>query len=209
MQVARRLVGEQQRRLGDDGARDGHELLLSARELRRIEILLADDAEAIERVGDLGLALRRRHVAIRERHFQVLGDGELVEQVEALEDDADVLAAERDALLVAHLVDRLVEEAELAPPVVVEHGQHGEQRRLAGARRSHDGDEVAGLHLEVDGVEDAAGAGEGSRQLAAVESWSSPQSARSASMGSTRVARRAGITMAMTATAPSTTAMAA
>src|SRR4051794_1957395 len=58
MQVARRLVREDDLRVGDDGSRDGDELLLAARELVRIEILLLDDRELVEDVAHHALALR-------------------------------------------------------------------------------------------------------------------------------------------------------
>ena len=38
IEVARRLVAQQQRRIGDDRARDAHALLLAARELSRIVV---------------------------------------------------------------------------------------------------------------------------------------------------------------------------
>ena len=48
VEVAGRLVGEQQRRIGDDGAGDRDALFLSARELTRVVLVAiaqADDAE--------------------------------------------------------------------------------------------------------------------------------------------------------------------
>ena len=134
-------------RLGDHGARDADQLLLPAGELPRIEILLADHAEPVERVGDDRLALRLLHVPVRQRDVEVLGDGEIVDQVVLLEDEADVLLVQRDALLVAHRVHRVAEEEELARPRAVEHAEDREQRRLAGARRAHDRHELARLNV--------------------------------------------------------------
>ena len=58
VQVAGRLVGEDQLRAGDDGPRHRHQLLLAARELVRVEVLLPDDLEAVERVADDRVAAR-------------------------------------------------------------------------------------------------------------------------------------------------------
>ena len=99
VQVAGRLVGQDHRRIRDDGARDADELLLAARELSRIEILLGDDAEAIEDVGDDALALGFLDVAVGERQLDVLVDRQVVEQVIALEDEPDVALLQRRALL--------------------------------------------------------------------------------------------------------------
>ena len=52
MQVAGRLVGEDELRLRDHRARDTDELLLPAGELARIEVLLRDDLEAVQRLRD-------------------------------------------------------------------------------------------------------------------------------------------------------------
>src|ERR1051325_2474600 len=42
VQITRRLVGKEERRSRDNSARNTYELLLSARELSRIEVLLGD-----------------------------------------------------------------------------------------------------------------------------------------------------------------------
>ena len=126
------------------------ELLLAARKLIRVEVLLAHDAEAVERVGHQRLPLRRRQIAIAERHLQVLRDRQIVEQVVLLEDEADGAARELGALLRAQGLHLLAVQFVLAGPGLVEHAQDGQERRLARAGRAHDGDEVAVGDVEVD-----------------------------------------------------------
>src|SRR6266851_9472023 len=109
VEISGRLVGEQQRGLVNHGSCNRHELLLAAGQLPGIEILLGQYAEAIERVGDGCLAIIGLHVAVRQRHREVLGDSEVVDEVILLEHEPDVLFAERDAVLVLELVDRVVE----------------------------------------------------------------------------------------------------
>src|SRR5579875_2064130 len=58
MQIAGRLVCQNQFRVGDHSAGDGDKLLLASRELIRKQILFADHIEAVERVTDDTLALR-------------------------------------------------------------------------------------------------------------------------------------------------------
>src|SRR3712207_8877323 len=65
----------------------------------------------------------------------------LFRSVVLLEDEADVLLVERDALLGAHRVHGLAEEEVLPLPAVVEHAEDREQRALAGARRPHRSEE--------------------------------------------------------------------
>ena len=62
---------------------------------------MRDDAEAVEDVGDDALALGLLHVAVGERQLDVLVDGQVVEQVVALEHEADVALLQRRAILLA------------------------------------------------------------------------------------------------------------
>jgi hypothetical protein len=55
-----------------------------------------------------------------------------------------------DALLGLQRLDFVLEQAILARPRVVQHAEDRKQRRLAGARRAHDRNEVAPLDLQVD-----------------------------------------------------------
>src|ERR1039457_943135 len=81
VKVARRLVGQQERRLVNYGAGDSHQLLLASRELARVQILLGNDLKAIQRVGHKALPLAARNVLVREREIDVFLNGEIVEQV--------------------------------------------------------------------------------------------------------------------------------
>src|SRR5258707_13227339 len=49
IEIRGRLVGEQDRRTVDDRARDGEALLLAARELDRIGLLAAEEADLVQR----------------------------------------------------------------------------------------------------------------------------------------------------------------
>ena len=56
---------------------------------------------------------------------------QVIQEVVALEDEADVLLVELRAILGRQLVDRLVEEVVVARPRAVVHADDVEQRRLA------------------------------------------------------------------------------
>ena len=51
VQVAGRLVGQEQARLAADGARDGHALLLASRELDRVVIHTVAQADFLEQIA--------------------------------------------------------------------------------------------------------------------------------------------------------------
>ena len=98
MEVAGRLVGQDELRLGDDRARDADELLLSTGELARVEIFFPDDREAIEGVGDKRGAFGFAVTAIGKGNVEILVNGQVVEQVVVLKNETDLLVAQRGAL---------------------------------------------------------------------------------------------------------------
>ena len=128
MEIAGGLVGEQERGRMHNCAGDAHELLLAAGELRRKEIFLGNDLKAVENFGDHALAFFLGQVLVGERQVDVLGDGEVVEEVIALEDHADALAGEVGALLAIERVGGRFAEPVFAEPAVVEKSEHVEQR---------------------------------------------------------------------------------
>src|SRR5215470_18306766 len=88
------LVCQDQLRVAGYGSRHSNELLLTARELIGVKIFFADDLKAIENIGNHGSTLGARYVAIRQRHINVFLDGEVVQQMIALEDKPNVLAVQ-------------------------------------------------------------------------------------------------------------------
>lgn len=154
VEIAGGFVGEDQARAGDDGAGDGDELLLSAAELARIEVLLRDDVETVEGIRDERFAFSLFDVPIRKWDVEVFADGEVVEEVELLEDEADVFLVEFGAGALVELVDGVAVQMIFTGPVAVVHAENGKERRFAGAARSHEGHEVAFVYLEADLTED-------------------------------------------------------
>src|SRR5262245_41969239 len=93
VEVAGRLVGQQQRRIAHDGARDRHPLLLPAGELAWVvpePLPEADDAERVLGAFDPLLAA---HLDQQQRQLDVLERGQHRDQVIELEDVADVARA--------------------------------------------------------------------------------------------------------------------
>jgi len=94
VKVSSRFVGEQDRRSPCKGAGYGDTLLLTTGELRRIVAHAVRHVHALERMLDAVLTLTRWHAgAIGERQLDILVDGEVADQVEALKDEADLLVA--------------------------------------------------------------------------------------------------------------------
>ena len=150
MQIAGRLVRQDQLRLGDDGAGHTDELLLATRQLAGVQVFLPDDLEPVEHVAHDRVALGPLHVAIRQRHLEILVDGQVVQQVIALKDEPDVRFVKLGALLWLHRVHRLVEQEILPSPRAVVHPQDVQQGRFARAGGPHDRQELTVGDVEVD-----------------------------------------------------------
>ncbi len=149
VEIAGRLVGEQQLRAAGQRAGDRHALLLAARQLGRIVAHARRKADALQRLADALPALGGRHLAVAQRHVDVVVDVEIGNQVEGLEDEADLAVADARAAVVAELADILAVELVAAAGRRFEQAGDVEEGRLARTRRPGDGDELA--LADVDG----------------------------------------------------------
>ena len=142
VEVSARLVGQQQRRMVDEGAGHGDALLLTAGELVGVAVELGREADQAQRLrhllADFGAAGADHLQGVSD----VVVDGAIGQELEVLEDGADVAAQLRD-LLLRQLADvaagdlhRALGRGQLAD-------QQLEQRRLAAAGRAYNGNELA------------------------------------------------------------------
>src|ERR1051325_4820698 len=106
-------------------------------------------ADALECVGDALLALGRAHAAIRQRQLDVLVDGQVADEIEALKDKADFAVPDARALGQRKILDRVLVENVLAVSRRIEQPENREQGRLAAARRSGNGDVFTLFDVEV------------------------------------------------------------
>src|SRR5690606_16111915 len=155
VEVARRLVGEDERRRGHDGAGDRDALLLPARELLREVVAAVRHADALEGRLRAELPLLGVEVEVEQRELDVLVDRQLVDEVEALEDEADGAAAEAGAPALGEPGRGVPVEPVLPAGGAVEQAEDVEERGLPAPRRPHDGDELAALDLDGDAAERA------------------------------------------------------
>ena len=99
------------------------------------------------------LRSRRRQLGQQQRQLDVLLRREHRHQVVELEDEADLGGAPLGERAAAELVEPLAADRDAAARGHVEAADEVEQRRLARARRAHQGEEVALLDVEVDVVQ--------------------------------------------------------
>ena len=126
VEVPRRLVRQQQRRIVRQRPRDGDPLLLTAGELRRIVVPPAREADFLQQRARP--RRRARHPGDLHRHQDVLERRQRREQVEELEDEPDPLAAQRRERVLPQPGD--IGAADQDPPGGrgVETGDQAEQR---------------------------------------------------------------------------------
>ena len=147
---AERLVHQHELRLEHQRAGERDALLLAAGKLVRPARLEARHAHHVERA-----AHARRHLGLGEAaHLQrkgdILADRHVREERVVLEHDADVAAVRR------HAVDALAVERDGAVRRRLEAGEHHQRRRLAGARRAEQRQELAAGDVEVEAAHHVA-----------------------------------------------------
>ena len=136
IEVSSRLIGEQNGRIAGQSAGHRDALLLTAGELRRVVLDAVRHADALQRFMNLLLALRRAHAAIGERELDVFVDIQIADEVEGLENEADLAVADARALGELEALDGLAVEDLSSGGGRVEETQDGQQRRFPAARRS-------------------------------------------------------------------------
>jgi hypothetical protein len=140
VEVAGRLVGQKDRGLVGEGAGDGHALLLAARELRRVMVRAVGEVDVFEELPPAfarpadARDLQRREDVFERRHRR--------DEMERLEDEAELAAAQGGQSVLAHRGDLLAVDEDAAGGRRVEPGDEAEQRGLARARGADDGDEL-------------------------------------------------------------------
>src|SRR5690606_19411203 len=97
--------------------------------------------------------LSPRHALVEQRQLDVLVDVELVEQVEALEDEADVAFAQLGEAVLREARDLAIGEPVAPARRRIDQADDVEQRRFAASGRPHDRDELALLDRQIDARE--------------------------------------------------------
>src|SRR4029079_10077232 len=93
------------------------------------------------------------HVVVKQCHFDVLLHCQLFDQIERLEDEADVALADFTELTFGVMRHVLAQEFETPRTRRIQHSHNVQQRRLTAARGAHYGHELAGCNLHIHAVE--------------------------------------------------------
>ena len=139
VEVAGGLVAEDELRVGDHGTGDGDALLLTAGELLRIVARPVDHVHALQHLVDLRLALRLAEPDVAQRQLHVLEDVHVIDEVEALEHEADDPATELQTVALTQSGDFPTVEPVSTRVGGVEESEDVEQRGLDASGRARNG----------------------------------------------------------------------
>ena len=107
-------------------------------------------AHALERgLGTLA-ALCGRHFPVQQRQFDVVERAQVLDQVEALENETEGAVAQARHFLVLVGLHRGAVDLHGAGAGLVQQADHVEQRALVAAGGTHDRQEIALLHVQAD-----------------------------------------------------------
>src|SRR5690242_19039840 len=145
VEVAGGLVGQDHRRIVDECARDGHALLLAARELAGVMVLTLGQPHVGQPLARPPAPLAHGHAAVEQGQLDVLQRARARQQVELLEDEADLGIADPGQLVTAEARHVVAAQPVAAARRRVETAEQVHERRLAGARGPHHRAELAGF----------------------------------------------------------------
>src|SRR4051812_36507956 len=143
VQVPRGLVGKKNLGTDAEATCQCHPLLLTARELRRVMVFPARQANPAEKLASSLAGIRG--TAKLQGHLHIFLSGKGGKQLKRLEDKTDLLTPEASPLIFIQAAQLLAIEIHLSSARPVESGKKSEQRRLPAAGRSQNGQESARL----------------------------------------------------------------
>src|ERR1022692_1949790 len=150
-----RFVQDQDIRPADDGARDGHPLLLAAAEFHRRELRSTLESHDLEILRGLNDRLVPRPLLQNQRNRDILDGRQTREQMVVLKYETDLVQPELGQLIIGNAPDVGILDLHGAAVRPQDAGHDAEHRRLAAARRTHDIEHLAEIGVEahiLDGV---------------------------------------------------------
>ncbi|MNT02675.1 hypothetical protein D3C72_1371810 [compost metagenome] len=144
------LVGQDDLAAVHQRARDAHALLLAARKLARPVLGAVFQAQARKQLTRPRVARRALGAGIDGGHLDVAGGRQVLHEVVALEDEAEVLAPQRGERVAVERADVLARHGVGAGARPVEAAEDVHERRLARARGADDGQHFAVADVQVD-----------------------------------------------------------
>ena len=191
IEVAGRLVGQQQRRPVEQRAAERDALAFAPRQGAYVARLVAGQPDPRQQIGRAQAGIDKGDAGGARRHQHVLDHGEFGQQVEGLEDEAERARARQRARVATQIVEALAAQGDGAAVGAIEQAQAVQQRAFAGARSAADRHRLASGDSQIEVAQDAQ-AGIALGQAFDDEIGRAHAPSRSVSTGSVRAARHAG-----------------
>ena len=137
VQSRQRLIQQEQAWRGGQCARQRHPLLLTARQLGRVLVAMADQSHQLHQITNAGIDAAGYRTLVLHAKGDVLRAGHVGEQCVGLEHDAEVAPRGRQLADVAPVLNDLPGRLQRQP------GDAAQQRGLAAARGSEQADKFA------------------------------------------------------------------
>ncbi len=149
VEIARRLIAKEQRRIRDNGASDPDTLLFPTRKLSREmsgAVLQTDD---FQRGLNVLPPLPLREMRKQQRQLDIALRAEHGEQIIELKDQSDMPRAPRGELPIRELIDPILSDPDLSAIGPIQAPDQVEQRRFARTGRAHQREEFSRLHFQI------------------------------------------------------------
>ena len=150
VEVARRLVGEHDRRVGDEGAGDGDTLSFATRQGAWAMAAAVSEPDRVERRLGLCCTPVPRHAGVQQTVGDVVERGERLDEVELLEDETDAPPPHGGEPPVAHRAHIVAVDAHRAVRRALQGTDDVDQGRLPGPGRPDDHYEFASRDRQLD-----------------------------------------------------------
>src|SRR6266446_4927838 len=148
VEIPGRLIGKQQLRLADDGARDRHTLTLAARKPGDQMVRTMIETDAAQHHPGAGIPMLCRHAAAKKCEFDVFQHRQGRNEVEFLEYDADTQTPQPYPIL--FFANRPPLPNHMPGGRIIDAAQDIDEAALAAAAGADDGDTIALSDLQVD-----------------------------------------------------------
>ncbi len=156
-EIAGRLVGQHDRRIVRQRARQRDPLLLAAGQLRRVVMRPSGEPDLLEQL--LRSMSRVANAGNFHGHRDVFVRGQRGNQMKELKDEPDLLAAETREAVFIQARDIHAVDPDRSRRRRVESGDESQQRRLAAARWADDREKLAARDGERERMQDREGLG--------------------------------------------------
>ncbi|KAG1554821.1 hypothetical protein G6F50_012938 [Rhizopus delemar] len=150
VECAGRFIGQDHLATIHQRARDRYALLLAAGQLARLVVHAVTQAQPLQQLLGTRVAHRAGAAGVYRWHFHVAARIQIAQQVVALEDETEMLAAQPRQRIRRHLLGGLAVHPVAALGRPVEAAENVHQRRFSRSRRADDGDELTGIDAQRD-----------------------------------------------------------